>query len=347
MLGLVGVVQHYDWGDEHFLPEMLGAPADGQPWAEWWLGTHHGGPARLEDGRLLSDVVGEMDVLAKVLAARSPLSLQTHPTLEQAREGWLRENAAGIARDDPRRIYRDDSDKPELLVALTAFEALCGFRDPAESLETLDRLGWDYEARVLRDEGIGGYLAWALTHRDPARLDRGPLPDHLVTLARHHPGDPGVRVTPLMNHVRLEPGEALALPAGNLHAYLGGAGVEVMRSSDNVVRAAFTTKHVDVAELISVVDTSVLADPVERPAPDGDVVRYRGPTNAFSLERIDLSGEHNLAADPRPRILIVTRGEARHRDGFLRTGSAGLVEPGEAPALAGSAVAWLCAGLSR
>lgn len=347
MLGLVGVVQHYDWGDELFLPELLGVPPDGRPWAEWWVGTHAQGPSRLDDGRLLADVVGEMDVLAKVLAARAPLSLQTHPTSEQARVGWHRENRARIPLDDPRRIYRDEHDKPELLVALTAFEALCGFRRTDASLETLDELGWDYEARVLRDEGVGGYLAWALGHREPARLDDRALPDHLVTLARHHRDDPGLRVAPLMNHVRLAPGEALALPAGNLHAYLGGAGVEVMRSSDNVVRAAFTSKHVDVAELLAVADTAVLVDPVVTARTDGSVARYAGPTNAFSLERIDLAGEHTVAADPRPRFLIVTAGEAAHRGGSLRRGHAGLVEPGEALALSGTATAWLCAGLSR
>jgi mannose-6-phosphate isomerase len=344
---LVGVVRHYDWGDEDYLPALFGVPPDGRPWAEWWLGTHPGGPAHLTDGRSLAEVVGEMDILAKVLAARAPLSLQTHPTREQARAGWRRENAAGIALDDPRRIYRDEHDKPELLVALTDFEALCGFRDPAAAISDMERLGWGREARVLGDEGIAGYLAWALGRSDPPTLDRTTLTEHLVTLARHHPGDPGLRVAPLLNHVRLAPGEALALPAGNLHAYLGGAGVEVMTASDNVVRAAFTTKHVDVGELLAVVDVSVLVDPVVRPIADGDVTGYVGPAGAFSLERIDLDGEHRVSADARPRIMLVTSGAVSHRGTERTKGRACLVEAGEEVRLSGRATVWICGGVSR
>lgn len=343
MLPLRGVVQHYDWGDDEFIPRLTGHEPDGRPWAEIWFGTHPAGHALAVDSggeRLLAEVTGELPMMVKVLAAARPLSLQTHPTREQARSGYDREEEAGIARDDPRRTYRDRNDKPELLVALTSFEALCGFAPVRQSVALLEDIGMVHEARTLENEGLAGYMFSAMTRRSVPVIEREKCPGWLARLADLHPTDPGLRVAPLLNHVVLEPGEAVSLPAGNLHMYLSGAGLEVMAASDNVVRAGFTSKHVDIAELVRIVDVTELAEPTVRPVARDGRWHYRCPTTAFSLERIDLDGEHLLGSDPRPRLLVVTDGDA----GVLSRGGAAVIERNEPVTLSGTATVWVCAG---
>lgn len=238
-----GVVQHYAWGDHDFIPSLLGVAADGRPWAELWLGTHAGGPGVLGDGTTLVGTTGELPYLLKVLAAAEALSLQTHPSREQAEAGFAREEAGGPALDSPTRIYRDPFPKPELICALTPFDALCGFRPVHASAALLDELALPALATQLRRDGL------------PAMVDglyRGTVPfepivaacaghvlaePRLVTrLATQYPDDPSVAVTLLLHRVHLAPGEAIFLGPGNLHAYLEGAGIEIMSASDNVVR---------------------------------------------------------------------------------------------------------------
>jgi len=146
MKDVEGVVQHYAWGDPTFIPTLLGVEPDGHPWAELWLGTHPSGPTRLSNGRPLSDVSGELPYLLKVLAAAQPLSLQTHPTAEQAREGHA------------RGYYIDPKPKPELLCALTPFEALCGVRAVDATLALMHELELHPLARMLTADGVGAVV---------------------------------------------------------------------------------------------------------------------------------------------------------------------------------------------
>ena len=297
---LVGAEQHYDWGDSHSIRTALGAaPADG-PVAELWWGTHPMAPSHVDDanGPLLSDVVGDMTMLVKLLACEKPLSLQTHPSPAQARRGYDREEAAGIARDAATRMYRDSSDKPEILVAMSPFEALCGFRAIDDSVSLLESMGWHEESEVLDQAGIDGYLLWAFDQIEAP--DMSGSPDWLRHIATVHPGDNGLRVAPLLHHVVLQPGEAVSLPAGNLHAYLYGFGLEVMKSSDNVVRAGFTSKHVDVSELQRIVDTSPLEQPVVRPDSDGN---YPCPTDAFGVQHLRTAAGSTLAPSADVRVV--------------------------------------------
>ncbi len=252
-----GVVQHYAWGDAGFIPRLLGQEVDGQPWAEWWIGTHPNGPATLLDGRPLSDVTGPLPYLLKVLAAAEPLSLQTHPDQEQAQRGF----------DEGH--FGDRHAKPELLRALTPFEALCGVRSMAATLELLDELGTDALAHALRTDGFLGVLESLL--RGGIDVDQvistcahseRPEAAWVVRLRARWPDDPSVIAPLLLNYVVLEPGEALRLDAGNLHAYLRGAGIELMGASDNVVRCGLTDKLVDTDLLLAVIDPSPIADPV-------------------------------------------------------------------------------------
>lgn len=310
---------------------MLGRQPDGAPWAEWWLGTHHVAPSLTEGGSPLEDVTGPMTMLVKVLSCAAPLSLQTHPTTDQARRGFAREDAAGIALDDPRRNYRDESAKPEMLIALTDFEALCGFDDVDSTVEQLKAYRWHEEAEMLDLYGIDGYMLWAFDQRTSP--DLGACPDWLGRIGAMHPGDRGLRVAPLLNHVHLAPGEAMSLPAGNLHAYLRGAGLEVMASSDNVIRAGFTAKHVDVTEVQHVVDTTVLQNPKLR-AQDGI---YSGPGGAFTVERIALAGSVTVDATTLT-VLVRTSGSV---DG-LAPDQAVVLKPGESTVISGSATVWAC-----
>lgn len=329
---ITGTVQPYAWGDTSYIPNLLGRRPDGSPHAEWWLGTHPVAPSVIaETGAPLSSVTGDMSMLVKVLACAQPLSLQTHPTPDQARKGFAKENAAGVAVDDPRRNYRDENAKPEMLIALTEFHALCGFDDVDSTVRQLQAYKWNEEAEMLDLYGIDGYMLWAFDQRSP--VDVSACPEWLQKIAALYPGDRALRVAPLLNHVELSPGQAISLPAGNLHAYLSGVGLEVMESSDNVIRAGFTVKPVDVAELQHVVDTSVLEDP--KMATDG--VTYVGPDGAFSVERVTLDGSRTIHSDV-TTIIVRTEGTVEG----LAADQALVLTSGESIELRGQAVVWAC-----
>ena len=329
---ITGTVKDYAWGDASFIPGLLGLPPDGSPRAEWWLGTHPGAPSVIAGTNApLATVTGEMQMLVKVLACSQPLSLQTHPTREQAHRGFAKENAAGMPLDDPRRNYRDDGPKAEMLIALTEFSALCGCADVDSSVETLATWGWDEEAEMLDLYGIDGYMLWAFDQRGP--VDLSACPGWLRAIGESHPGDRALRVAPLLNHVTLSPGQAIVLPAGNLHAYLHGAGLEVMESSDNVIRAGFTVKPIDVTEVQHVVDTSVLADPVHTPVGN----TYTGPDGAFTVERIDLSGSATVSASG-TTVVVRTSGTVH---GMAQDHAAVLLA-GESETFTGNATLWAC-----
>ena len=301
---VIGTAQHYAWGDNTFIPQLLGVTSDDKPWAELWFGTHPAAPSHIDapDGPLLQSITGDMNVLVKILACSSPLSLQTHPTKQQAERGFAKENAAAIALDDPRRVYVDAADKPEMLIALTPFEALCGFADIDTSVEKLRAMSWHEEADVLDMNGVDGYLLWAFDQRTTPDITTAP--QWLQRIAELYPTDQCLRVVPLLHHVTLQPGEALALPAGNLHAYLNGAGLEVMTSSNNVVRAGFTSKHIDVAELLRIVDSSNLKNPIVAPHKSGDWTHYASPTEAFDVSLCQPHADFQLDASPSLRVLV-------------------------------------------
>lgn len=277
----------YAWGSTTLIPELLGVAPTGRPQAELWLGTHPGSPARLvgRDGDL-RDVVGELPFLLKILAAGSPLSLQAHPTTEQAQLGFARENAAGIPLDAPHRTYQDPHAKPEMIYALSdEFRALCGFRPAAQTRAVLDavnpglfpELRSDADIRPLFERLLSGGAGVAAEIDDVCAAAQGATGDPWRTvrdLAVAYPGDPGVAISLLLHTVALRRGEALFLPAGNIHAYLSGLGIELMGPSDNVLRCALTPKHVDVAELLRVVDFAPVDDPRLSPADLPHGVRF-------------------------------------------------------------------------
>jgi mannose-6-phosphate isomerase len=306
--------------------------------------------------------------LLKLLAAASPLSLQVHPDLAQAASGFADEESRGVPADAPHRNYKDANHKPELICALTPFDGLCGFRPPAETAELLDGLGVDSlkpyvdllhaepEDAALREVLTAVLIAdraeMAETVRQSAeaaeRLGEtpGPLRETYAayaTIARHYPGDPGVIAAMLLNHVRLQPGEALYLGAGVPHAYLDGLGVELMANSDNVLRCGLTPKHIDVPELLRVTRFEATTPGILRPeAVDGEEA-YETPAEEFRLSRYALAEGAvpvRLAAGT-PQILLCTAGTVRitgddGRELALEPGASVYVPAGEQAALAGA-----------
>ena len=329
---IIGVEKNYDWGDSTSIASALGLPSSSAPIAEYWWGTHPQGPSHVDEpnGTLLSVLSGEMSVMVKLLACDKPLSLQTHPTLEQADHGFTTEEAAGIDRDAFHRVYRDASDKPEMLIALSRFEALCGFADTDSSIEHLRSIAWHDEADVLEKKGIDGYLRWASEQSTSPTVSNAPT--WLQHIAELHPQDLGLRIAPLLNYVVLQPGEAMCLPAGNLHAYLHGFGLEVMKSSDNVVRAGFTSKHVDVTELLRIVDTTPLENPVVSPSRVDNHDEYPSPSPAFSVACIHSKG--HVEMQPSEEVRIVLTMSSAKTEAFF-------VAPNESATFVGDGPVWV------
>jgi mannose-6-phosphate isomerase len=352
VLPVEGVIRPYDWGSTTVIQALLGLEPDGRPAAELWFGAHPGSPspagASTLDRVVAADpvaILGEACVqrfgprlpfLLKYLAADRALSMQVHPNLAQARGGFAAEQAAGIPLGARERNYADPNHKPELLCALTPFDALCGFRPVAQTLALLDILALpelDFVAAALRGpDGLRAAFTAILTHAEPAALAdavaaRAPTHDALLpaAIAAHDfPGDVGVVLTLLLNHVRLEPGQAAYLGAGNVHAYLRGTGVEIMASSDNVLRCGLTPKHIDVDELVRITEFVELADPVW-PSTGSEIERHFAvPVPDFALTRLVLDGSSRLTA-PGPQLLLCTAGRIRVGDVDVAPGHAALV----------------------
>ncbi len=276
--------------------------------------------------------------LFKILAADRPLSIQVHPHLEQAQKGFAMENDLGIPLDAPNRNYKDNNHKPEILCALTPFQGMKGFRKVEEILDLMDRLSLaslSGEIDLLQKEpnsyGLKSFFS-ALMRMDKGR--RNEVTDEAVKTAekfadkdevcrwvsklnREYPGDIGILSPIILNMVLLEPGEAMYLPAGELHAYLHGLGIELMANSDNVLRGGLTPKHMDVPELLNIVDFET--GPVRKVAStsiDSCRTIYETPAEEFLLSTISVDRENSFTSpsDRSVEILICLRGEAGIED---------------------------------
>lgn len=403
-------VRDYAWGSTSQLAQFLGHAASGRPEAELWIGAHDGDPSGLPDGRLLNEVIADdasgllgrrvcdifgerLPFLMKVLAVNEPLSLQVHPSSERARVGFARENDAGIALDAAHRNYKDPWHKPELILALTRFEGMAGFRDVEKSAQILKLLhvAWADEVaerllvgpahqslrevvtetlalsgrplrRLLRDVSDAARHAEARARRNQLRHrshqgdnlmvnpEAARVFTHLASLGRKYPDDPGVLVTLLLNNVVLAPGEAMFVNAGVVHAYASGFGVEIMASSDNVLRAGLTPKHMDVAELLAITNFTPIPpprwDPTERTA---DFAYIEPPVAEFCitvgrcpLRRVPPTGprtvlvlEGTIEVVAKDQRITATRGQSvfvSHTDGPIDVKGDGRVAIGAVPA---------------
>lgn len=332
LLSLTNTPRDYAWGSDSLLAGLEGRTPTGAPEAEVWFGDHPGDPADVVGGGTLDQVTGgTLPYLLKLLAAGRPLSIQVHPTIEQARAGWARESA--LEADDPQRNYRDDNHKPELLVALSErFESLSGLRPVADTLALLDALDDNDGVARLKEQlsaggdALRGVIGWLLGGEAQSEVDEiiaavvaasrqagagewSSTLGAIAGVAETYPGDPGVVVALLMNHVVLERGEGVFLRAGLLHAYLSGLGVEIMAASDNVLRGGLTPKRIDVPELLAILDTTPGEVPVFRATGDGAVTTYPVPVPDFSLERVVLDGAPLTLEVSGPTMVLATAGE--------------------------------------
>ncbi|AEV71056.1 mannose-6-phosphate isomerase, class I [Mycolicibacterium rhodesiae NBB3] len=344
-----------------------------------WLETDNGETSLLDtlrddpEGQLGASVRGRfgdtLPFLLKVLAADEPLSLQAHPSARQAAEGFAREDRLGIPVTAPNRNYRDASHKPEILVALEEFEALAGFRPVEESIELMRSLAvtdldpfvnllvgqpdadglralfttWITAPQPDLDVLVPAVIDGAIHYVRSRNTTFAAEARTVLELGERYPGDAGVLASMLLNRITLEPGEAIYLPAGNLHAYLQGVGVEVMANSDNVLRGGLTPKHVDVPELLRVLDFTPASDDLIRPTitRDGMELVYETPAPEFAVSELSIDGEHlghEIDAPSRhdgPQILLCTQGStvvsAKGGSVTLNRGSAAWVAADEGP----------------
>jgi mannose-6-phosphate isomerase len=372
LVRISGEVKNYPWGSKHLIQDHLGFGPLNEAVAEIWFGTHEGGQSKLlSSGKTLSEAIGsKLSFLVKFLAADSPLSIQVHPNIIQAKAGFAKENAAGLDLTDSNRNYKDDSQKPEILIALGPFEALCGFRPRAEFIEiflafsesearfgelaALAETGSSIEeifSELLEDSNLAGRFTNSVASLDADSIsERARL--LAVDLLEKYPGDTGALVSLLLNHVRLVPGEAIFLPAGNLHAYLSGFGLEVMAASDNVIRGGLTSKHIDKAELRNITDFSELAEPKVSPKKLAEgLVEYPVAASEFRVYRAQISGA-NLLADidlPAAAMIVCVSGEiavgtSQEEREVLKKGEVVFVSEAKKFSLSGSGDAFVVLG---
>lgn len=328
-------IQGYDWGSHDALTSLFGIPnPDNKPQAELWMGAHPNGCSAVSlagEMQKLSAVIdaapaavlgevtlarfGSLPYLFKVLCAEKALSIQVHPSKAQAEAGFAREEAAGIPLKAGNRNYKDPNHKPELVFALTPYQAMNGFRAIPAILALFERVKlpalseltaalaanpgeaglqhFFHQLLILegarKEEALVGLLAYAAAHQDEETFA-------LVTsLAVQYPGDVGLFSPLLLNVVTLQPGQAMFLDACTPHAYVRGTGLEIMANSDNVLRAGLTPKYIDVAELLDC--TRCVAKPDDQillsPRVEGVVQHFEVPVPDFTFS-VYPAGEHSL-----------------------------------------------------
>jgi mannose-6-phosphate isomerase len=352
-------VMAYEWGSSTFIQDLTGDSSfRGRAIAELWMGAHPLAPSRVmvdNEWKPLDLLVAQDPVsilggsaaerfsnripfLFKVLAAERPLSVQVHPNMEQARQGFSRENGLGIPLEAPSRTYRDENHKPEILCALSSFQCLKGFRPIREMLDLMEQAipPGRGNLELLRDspdpEGLRRIFSRFMQMEPEAQrslvkdvvvkagersVSSEPAFSWIVDLDREYPGDIGVLSPLFLNVLELEPGEAIHVRAGEPHSYLRGVGMELMTNSDNVLRGGLTSKHVDVEELLSIVD--FVTGPPETMIPaEGEAGErmYPTPAEEFVLSVIDVDEEHPYEGpgDRGAEILIVMEGEGSITD---------------------------------
>lgn len=328
-------IQGYDWGSHDSLTTLFGIPnPEGKPQAELWMGAHPNGCSEVTlagSAQKLSTLIdaapaaalgdatlarfGSLPFLFKVLCAEKALSIQVHPSKAQAEAGFAKEEAAGIDIKAANRNYKDPNHKPELVFALTPYQAMNGFRAIPAILALFDRMAlpaladltaalrqsqdeaglqhFFHQLLILcgesKDEALAGLLAYAANHQDEETFAL------ITSLATQYPGDVGLFSPLLLNVVTLQPGQAMFLDACTPHAYVRGTGLEIMANSDNVLRAGLTPKYIDVAELLDC--TRCLPKPDDQillaPRCDGAVQHFDVPVPDFTFS-VYPTGEHQL-----------------------------------------------------
>jgi len=338
LLRLKNQIKHYEWGSREILPQFLNIENNkGEPCAEMWMGTHNLSPSQTEvDGDLinLTELSGELPFLFKLLAVEKPLSIQAHPNKAQAEEGFKREESRGLSIKNPTRNYRDTNHKPEILCALSPFTLMAGFREAdricvsleeflliapplkeiispllraldSDSLSSfyrilcsLSRIEREYLSTFIREkDGVqGGVISQAQWNL-------------MKDFASQYPGDPAILSPLFLNLLTLQPGQAVFIPSGVLHAYLSGFGVELMASSDNVLRGGLTPKHIDTGELMNILHFIPFIPQIITPPSSADWFCYNTPCGDFLLSMMRGEGREKAFVGKGPAICIIIEGK--------------------------------------
>ena len=355
---LTGQVQHYAWGGRNYIASLIGLnSAKDQPCAEWWLGAHPSAPSEIENASNKQSLIeflsqnptalgqasrqqfgDELPYLLKILDVEKPLSIQLHPTKDQAEKGFEAENAKGVSLTDNTRTYKDRNHKPEMMIALSDFWLLHGFKTKSQILATLnarpslqplaEKLGTQNFAEFYADVMLADQSTlanWLLpiieTNQQP--YQKGGLaldnPDYWVLYTMEameispEKLDAGLVCFYLFNIVHLKEGEGIFQDAGIPHAYLRGQNVELMACSDNVIRGGLTPKYVDIVELLKIVDCREVTPKIISAAPQNQSeFTYKTPVNDFALAQIRVEPEKHTKVNLQSAgILLVMQGELK------------------------------------
>jgi len=353
LLRLHGSIQHYAWGGYEYIPDLLGISNDKkEPYAELWMGTHHRGPAQLEQNgeklRLsealerhpdwlgkIGQPFGELPFLFKVLDVREMLSIQAHPDKAQAIAGFKEENEAGISLDAPHRNFKDANHKPEIMVALSDFWLLHGFKTQEKLRETLKRVPEFSSLLPYLSKG-GLYTLYKYVMELPQQQVNEllkPMKARLAgqVFAKEEPEywaqkafathqlegghcDRGIFSIFFFNLLKVEPGQGIFQGAGVPHAYLEGKNVELMANSDNVFRGGLTPKHIDVPQLLKHLIFEPVVPEVLLPqlrSENGTWAYFKSPASDFELKmlRTEEKGALSFDREEAPQVLIFMEGE--------------------------------------
>ena len=355
---LTGQVQHYAWGGKNYIASLIGLnSAKDQPCAEWWLGAHPSAPSEIENvtgkqslieflsqnptalGQVSRQQFGdELPYLLKILDVEKPLSIQLHPTKAQAEKGFEAENAKGVSLTDSTRTYKDRNHKPEMMIALSDFWLLHGFKTKSQILATLnarpslqplaEKLGKQslaefYADVMLADQSTIANWLLPIIEANQQSYKNGELaldnPDYWVLYTMEAMAispeklDAGLVCFYLFNIVHLKEGEGIFQDAGIPHAYLRGQNVELMACSDNVIRGGLTPKYVDIVELLKIVDCREVTPQIISAAPQNQSeFTYKTPVNDFALAQIRVeSQQHTKVNLQSAGILLVMQGELK------------------------------------
>lgn len=337
---LKGAVKQYDWGGVSFIPSLLQVSNEDQkPFAEYWMGTHPLGAAVIEKNgqwKMVTESVGVLPYLLKVLDVKKMLSIQVHPTKKEAEKNFARENKAGIPFDSPQRNYKDDNHKPELMVALSDFWLLHGFKPKTDMEKILSAVPeLNSLLPVFQSSGYAGLYAYIMEMEQPAVNSLlQPLTERIIPLYTNDKADKfkedfwaaraaktfstnvnidkGIFSIYLFNLVYLKKGEGIFQDAGVPHAYLEGQNVEIMANSDNVLRGGLTYKHINVKELLKHVKCeATFPQIISGKEINTDERIYEVPVPDFQLS-VFKPGNDSIAfvSTGMPEILLLTEGKA-------------------------------------
>lgn len=350
---LEGRIQRYPWGSTTLLQDLCGLPNDGQPIAELWFGTHPKAPSIVAGTtQNLSELLERdpgLSFLLKLIAVARPLSIQAHPNAEAAKLGFDREEKQGISLSAFERSYPDPNHKPELLVALSEFHALAGFDAPQQISDALalihsselhalvtplrvaDDLHRSFSALLHSDAKVQGAILEALRRAHPMGNPKLVLAQRLLS---EYPNDLGALLSVFLRTLVLQPGQALYVTSGLLHCYLSGLAVEIMANSDNVLRCGLTTKHVDVEELLRLVDAATAPLVLQPAATLGSAeASYQASVPEFLLSRLALSTGQPISVNAlRAELVLAVGSTVALADGdgttVIKPGQAAFVAPG-------------------